>query len=97
MSYVPRLQGRAFQSIEEDTWRWELFITIGGDDSEAPPIRMESKNRWITKEDAIADLKKSTVEVSKIIADALETSVTHFIDLKDGRAKSTKEFAGAKT
>ena len=78
---VPRIRAKAIK--EGSHWNYEIFITVGPDTEENKPLVMTSKNIFISKEAALAEVNRMLPGLIKTICSAMELpKPTGYIDLK---------------
>ncbi len=89
----PRIRGQAYQK-ENQAWGWEIVITFGDmsvDDPEALCVGQHKKD-FLTKESAIDDMRKASVDISEKIAEAMGGGKPEgYMDLTKGFKIETKE------
>lgn len=87
-----RIRGKALQ-VKPPGWRWEIYITIGPDTDDNPPIVLANKMDFLTQEAALDSMKNEVPQITKLLAEATGSpEMTHFMDFKEGKQVAIKDW-----
>lgn len=78
-SVCPRIRGKAIPN--GSAWGFEIYITIGADGPENPPMVLESNQDFINRETALIEMKKMVPGLMNVISEAVGVKPEGYIDL----------------